>query len=102
MADRREYFRAYNARRRQHPPGWTPRHRWDGYVKKIRHPRARAAWNLVHRAVASGALVPDRCHCGKPGEAHHHRGYERPLDVIWLCRLHHIAAHKEATDVLPE
>lgn len=101
MADRRDYFRAYNARRRAHPPGWVPRNRWDGHVK-THHPLGRAAWNRVHRAVANGTLTPGPCHCGKPGEAHHHRGYEHPLDVVWLCRRHHIAAHKEASRVLPD
>jgi len=101
MADRRAYFRAYNARRRAHPPGWAPRNRWDGHVREPRHPLARAAWNRVNRAVANGSLVPEPCPCGLPGEAHHHRGYDHPLDVVWLCRSHHQAAHKEVTDVLP-
>jgi hypothetical protein len=27
-------------------------------------------------------------------EAHHHNGYSDPLDVIWLCRRCHNAAHR--------
>jgi hypothetical protein len=27
-------------------------------------------------------------------EGHHHLGYNRPLDVIWLCRLHHRLLHR--------
>ena len=35
--------------------------------------------------------------CGRePAEGHHHNGYDRPLDVLWLCRVHHRARHRQA------
>lgn len=58
----------------------------------------------VTRALRAGTLVRLPCqHPGcrwrssRPTEAHHHKGYAREywLDVIWLCRKHHIEAdHK--------
>ena len=35
------------------------------------------------------------CWCGQTArvEAHHHNGYEHPLEVTWLCRPHHRTAH---------
>ena len=58
---------------------------------------AKAAHLRVLRAVRCGQLVrPDTCQkCGKTPKAdsagragihgHHHRGYENPLDVEWIC-----------------
>lgn len=47
----------------------------------------------VHRAVEKGALLrPDICsQCGldKGVIEGHHEDYEKPLEVIWLCRLCH-------------
>lgn len=30
--------------------------------------------------------------CGASAEAHH-EDYDKPLEVIWLCRLHHLELH---------
>ena len=50
----------------------------------------------VSRAIKSGKLVRQPCtQCGyKPAEAHH-PNYEKPLDVIWLCKSHHELLHEE-------
>ena len=57
----------------------------------------RVAWNAVAKAIKEGNLVrPKICSaCGKkPPEsatrwalihAHHHKGYDHPLDVVWVC-----------------
>jgi hypothetical protein len=60
-------------------------------------PEAGAAHATVYRAILSGALVRQPCReCGAPGaQGHHHRGYDFPLDVVWLCPLHHKAAHRD-------
>ena len=44
-----------------------------------------------------GKIVREGCaECGKPAEMHHWHGYEgdAAYDVQWLCRLHHVAAHR--------
>lgn len=50
---------------------------------------------LVQRAMRAGTLL--RQSCSKCGDAnsqgHHHRGYDYPLDVVWLCATHHKEAH---------
>lgn len=34
--------------------------------------------------------------CGKETDVHaHHDDYGKPLEVRWLCRTHHLAAHRE-------
>lgn len=60
------------------------------------------AWRAVLTARRSGQLVkPAACQgCGRTLHivAHHHLGYEPEhwLDVQWLCRPCHKAAHREA------
>lgn len=52
--------------------------------------KARAA---VHRELQSGRMVRGDCYCGEVGEAHH-EDYNKPLDVTWLCKLHHAERHR--------
>ena len=51
----------------------------------------------VQMAVASGALVAQPCEvCGSTHRTHaHHDDYAKPLDVRWLCPLHHRRHHAE-------
>lgn len=40
-----------------------------------------------------GKLIEQPCEvCGGKAEMHH-EDYDRPLDVRWLCRKHHMAEH---------
>lgn len=67
------------------------------------------AYRAVRSALANGMLSrPDTCsRCGKPDtkptsgrhtiQAHHHVGYDRPLEIEWLCPL----CHRQETP-LPE
>jgi hypothetical protein len=52
----------------------------------------RAVW----RAVCAGHLVREHCSvCGAKKSLAHHESYDRPLDVVWYCQVHHKARHKE-------
>jgi hypothetical protein len=62
--------------------------------------RARAHNRVLERvrvAVLTGRLVKGPCvECGNPiVHGHHPNGYDEAhvLDVVWLCPLHHTAAH---------
>ncbi len=56
----------------------------------------RAAHIIAGNAIRDGKLVKQPCEeCGAKKVEAHHEDYERPLDVIWLCRKHHIARHKD-------
>jgi hypothetical protein len=54
-----------------------------------KNPEKAYARSCVSNAMAQGRLVrPKRCsHCGKKckPEAHHCNGYDRPLDIVWIC-----------------
>lgn len=57
------------------------------------HPERKKASTAVARAIRAGRLVPQPCWvCGEMAQAHH-PDYSRPLDVVWLCILHHRQAH---------
>ena len=60
-----------------------------------RHADRYKAHRLVAYAVKAGRL-PKRpcCVCGEEAEAHHD-DYSKPLEVRWLCRVHHVQVHLE-------
>lgn len=35
--------------------------------------------------------------CGDENSEAHHDDYSKPLEVIWLCRKHHLEKHKNGT-----
>lgn len=70
-------------------------------------PVKESARRAVRNAIVSGRLVPpDACpKCGANAkrrdgvraiQAHHANGYERPLDIVWLCASCHRHEHDAA------
>jgi hypothetical protein len=58
--------------------------------------RKHNARNALYAAVVKGDVErPNRCQgCGILGPVHgHHEDYEKPLDVVWLCRPCHAKRH---------
>ncbi|PYE13388.1 hypothetical protein C7410_14743 [Paraburkholderia silvatlantica] len=59
-----------------------------------RHPERILANKALARAIQTGELKRHPCWvCGDAKVEGHHADYSRPLDVVWLCRLHHRQAH---------
>lgn len=57
------------------------------------HPDRKNAHTKLRRAVKNGVVKQQPCWvCGEKAEAHH-PDYSRPLDVVWLCTIHHRQAH---------
>ena len=56
---------------------------------------AGIAQRRAYKAKQQGKLVPRPCQiCGTTAALHmHHTDYKRPLDVVWLCALHHKRVH---------
>ena len=53
------------------------------------------AHDIVEREVLAGRLSRRPCGvCGIERVDAHHDDYNQPLNVLWLCRKHHIARHK--------
>lgn len=61
---------------------------------KARYPLRYEAHNAVGNALRDGRLVKQRCEvCGSLRTQAHHPDYRKPLDVMWLCRKHHVEWH---------
>ena len=62
---------------------------------KPENKKKKAAHMKVYLAVKTGKIKKYLCEkCGKKGMAHHD-DYSKPLDVQWLCSLHHYEHHKK-------
>jgi hypothetical protein len=58
------------------------------------HPEQAVARHAVNNAVRDGRLERLPCEiCGASAHAHHD-DYAKPLDVRWLCPVHHKEAHR--------
>ena len=60
---------------------------------------------IVHRAVKDGRLEKLACEyadCTQVKVEAHHPDYSMPLEVLWLCRKHHLELHKQLPTVYPQ
>jgi len=58
------------------------------YRKK--YPDRYRAYGIVNNAVRSGKLIRLPCAiCGDLNSHGHHEDYSKPLEVVWVCALHH-------------
>lgn len=90
-----EYYRNYDCQRAKLPHrkekslliGKRRNAQVDGYM---------AAHNAVARALKRGLLERQPCQmCGTTNHVHaHHDDYSLPLEVMWLCPVHHRARHE--------
>lgn len=66
------------------------------------NPAKYAAHLAVSQALTKGDLVKQPCEvCGTTEgriDGHHDR-YDRPLEVRWLCRRHHVRLHNAGEDM---
>ena len=61
---------------------------------KTRHPERHRAHYELTKALRNGVLRRKPCvRCGAQDVHGHHADYSRPLDVVWLCKRHHLEAH---------
>jgi hypothetical protein len=58
------------------------------------HPERRASNIIVGNALRDGRLEKTPCQvCGEKKVEGHHPDYSQPLNVVWLCNLHHREIH---------
>jgi hypothetical protein len=85
---------------------------WRGHIKKnprdkkkmlesvrkwsSKNPEKVKAHQLVHKALKAKILKRLPCRvCKEKKTDGHHPDYLKPLEVIWLCRLHHKEQHRK-------
>lgn len=74
----------------QRPPRKSARKGKLTPEEATRRNRARA---IARAAIQRGDIKPKPCEkCGEKGHGHH-RNYDDPLDLQWICRKHHLKAH---------
>ncbi len=60
------------------------------------NPEKYKAHTAVGNAIRDGKLKKLSCNvCGNNKVHAHHNDYSKPLEVIWLCSLHHARKHHE-------
>lgn len=59
------------------------------------NPKKRSVHILTGNAIRDGILVKQCCEvCGSTNVVAHHKDYDKPLEVTWLCPKHHEAWHQ--------
>lgn len=87
----RRYYVEYQASgaHREQSRAWRARNRERSRVMARAHMQV---WRAVQRGEIDKPLACALCAAGGPLHAHH-EDYDRPLDVIWLCRPCHMQHH---------
>jgi len=67
------------------------------YWKTENYKMRNRVYARVRKALMTGKLIRQACEiCGDPNSQAHHTDYSKPLDITWLCRIHHLAEHGRA------
>lgn len=92
--DRRAEKKQVEARYRKTPAGKAAHDRATARYS-FNHKKQRVAHNAVSNALRDGRLTRMPCGvCGSELTEAHHPDYDKPLEVIWLCREHHMQIHR--------
>lgn len=73
----------------------TPRFKELMAAQRIKHKAKWAACDKLHTAVRYGKVKRGECAvCGCAKVEGHHEDYSKPLEVVWLCKKHHVELHR--------
>lgn len=96
-----DYYREYD-RLRYQTASVRQRAAESQRVSRRREPGKSNARTAVARALRSGRLVRKPCEvCGAAKAEAHHDDYTRPLEIRWMCRVHHMMHHGRYHDARP-
>jgi len=94
-----EYYRQYDNDRYKNDPERRAKFADRAKVWRERHPDRYKAHGMVSNAVRDGRLIKEPCEvCGAEYVHGHHDDYSKPLDVRWLCPIHHKEHHDNETN----
>ena len=93
--DNIEKIRAYDIARYKQNPKRRDRIRKRSVAWRKLNPEKYVAQSAVSSALRCKRLKKLTCLvCGRPDTHGHHEDYSKPLDVMWLCTVHHSLIHK--------
>ena len=82
---------AYQKAWRNANKGYMNKKKAEWYKK---NPERSKVKDAVRYALKTGKLIKLPCFiCGEMNVQGHHPDYSRPLDVVWLCKEHHMEIH---------
>jgi len=91
--NKQEEIRAYEKGRSNLPHRVAAR---EKYFKEHQSGEEHLARRCVSNALRDGRLAKLPCAvCGGKKVEAHHEDYEKPLEVIWLCKQHHVEVDKK-------
>jgi len=93
-----EYMKKHRDKKRKWNAEYAKRHikkfTEKNKIYREKYPEKHKAHNKVITALRNGSLIKLPCEtCGEKAHAHHDN-YNNPLNVKWLCHLHHMELHK--------
>lgn len=89
----REYRKNHRERIREQNRRWRKE---NNYSWNRNHKEKAIIQDILDRSVYKGIIKRKPCEkCGDKKVEGHHPDYSKPLKVIWLCKIHHKAIHKE-------
>ncbi len=96
----RDYYRDYRAKNREKLRIYNLYYNRQWRAKfGSEHDKVRS---LVWAKIQSGELVKLPCTvCGEKDSQAHHEDYSKPLEVLWLCTVHHKEKHTSTTGRYP-
>lgn len=66
------------------------------YKYRKENPIPYLAYQKVSKAIKKGKIIKLSCKiCGSINSQGHHPDYSKPLNVIWLCKIHHAELHRK-------
>jgi hypothetical protein len=81
--------RAKTAKRRKHASEMG--NRW-----RLEDNRRSSSHNAIARAIKKGTITRSPCCiCGSDKSVAHHESYDKPLEVVFYCQIHHKERHKQ-------
>lgn len=93
------YYREYRAKNREKIREYNLHYNRKWREKfGMEHDRARS---LVAGKIKRGEIVRQPCEkCGEKAQAHH-EDYYKPLEIMWLCPVHHKEKHISTSGSYP-
>ncbi len=92
-SDKREQYAEYERERFKRPERKAKAIEYQRQ-RREKNPEKYKATTAVGNAIRDGRLKKQPCEvCGTGKVQAHHDDYEKPLDVRWLCRKHHLQVH---------